>query len=90
MGCCWPGPRCVYYDGKPGHYGEVRHKCKHKDRKSLNGWWERLIGCDNCVMTPYDNDDYCRLFERKEYPRPPGPPPGPKSAEWQDMPGRKS
>jgi len=73
----WMGPGCIHYDGKRGHYGEERHECKCKDRNTLNGFWGRLFKLTNCIMTIWDDDDYCPLFVKHTLPmRPPAPPPG--------------
>lgn len=76
----WAGPRCKYYDGKCGHMGEDRHECKHQDRETLvkirKGLFHRFINWifgtkkrTYCIMTQYDDEDYCKLYE-KRYPRP--------------------
>ncbi|SEJ60053.1 hypothetical protein SAMN05660742_111108 [Propionispira arboris] len=80
----WPGPDCKYYDGKCGHMGEERHECKHQERETLvkikKGLFYRFINWifgtkkrTYCIMTPYDDKDYCKLYEGR-IRIPPGPP----------------
>lgn len=73
----WPGPCCRYYKSKRGHLGEWRCWCTHPDRETLTGKgvFIRLINWifrtkdTYCIMTQYDDEDYCELYE-KRYPRP--------------------
>ena len=59
--------RCTKRDR---YTGEVKVWCGHEKRAELRGFWGKIFKTNFCIMTQYDEEDYCPLFENR-YIRPP-------------------
>jgi hypothetical protein len=58
--------RCKYRCTKRDRYnGKVKVWCGHEKRAELRGFWGRIFKTDFCIMTQYDEEDYCPLFENR-------------------------
>lgn len=57
---------CKYRCTKRDRYnGKVKVWCGHEKRAELRGFWGRILKTDFCIMTQYDEEDYCPLFENR-------------------------
>ena len=64
---------CAHQGGKT-HSGGVINKCKHPDRGTLNGkLTELFFSPRGCIMSVYDDIDYCPLFKKITVLPPPPP-----------------